>query len=171
VKQPPAREQLNEYYGEFLDVILQFIGLSFLFLGLLVLVWPKREDEFSFARTLRFLGAFGLIHGLIEWMELWREMHGPMPLFETAEPYILLLSYLFLFEFGRRLIRTNLSAKAFAAFPNQLLAPWIYLFMFGVIAFGAAISAHGMKDFVNIFSASAGPCCPASPSLSTGIVM
>lgn len=130
-----------------MDVILQFIGLSFLFLGLLILVWPKYEDEFSFARTLRFLGAFGLTHGFIEWMELWREVHGDIPLVATIEPFILLLSYLFLFEFGRRLIRSNLGPKLPSSIPGQLLAPWLYVVMFGAIGYGTAFSAHSLQDF------------------------
>jgi len=133
-----------------LDVILQFIGLSFLFLGLLILVWPKHEDEFSFARTLRFLGAFGLIHGFSEWMELWREVNGGLPLVDSGEPFVILLSYLFLFEFGRRLIRTNLSPPLSAALPGQLLAPWIYVFMFAAIAYGTAFSAHSLHDFTTL---------------------
>jgi diguanylate cyclase (GGDEF)-like protein/PAS domain S-box-containing protein len=130
-----------------LDVIPQFLELSFLFLGLLILVWPKYEDEFSFARTLRFLGAFGLTHGFIEWMELWHGTHGDMPLFDTIEPFILLLSYLFLFEFGRRLIRSNLSAKLLATIPGHLLAPWLYIVMFGAVAYGTAFSRHSLRDF------------------------
>jgi two-component system CheB/CheR fusion protein len=129
-----------------LDVILQFLGLSFLFLGLLVLVWPKYEDEFSFARTLRFLGAFGLTHGFVEWMELWREVHGNVPFYDAVKPYILLLSFLFLFEFGRRLIRSNLSSRALSSLPGQLLSPWIYTVMLGAIAYGTAFSTHNLQD-------------------------
>jgi hypothetical protein len=130
-----------------LDVILQFIGLSFLFLGLLLLVWPRHEDEFSFSRTLRFLGAFGLTHGFIEWIELWHEVHGGIPLLDSAEPFVLLLSYLFLFEFGRRLIRANLSPAFISTIPGQLLSPWIYIVVFSAIAYGTAFSRHTLEDF------------------------
>ena len=133
-----------------MDVILQFIGLSFLFLGLLLLIWPHHEDEFSFARTLRFLGAFGLSHGFIEWMELWREIHQDISLFDTIKPYIHLLSYLFLFEFGRRLTRSNLSPMFLSSLPGQLLAPWIYMVVFGAIGYGTAFSHHGMENFTTL---------------------
>ena len=133
-----------------MDVILQFIGLSFLFLGLMLLVWPKHEDEFSFSRTLRFLGAFGLTHGFIEWIELWHEAHGGIPLFDSIEPFVSLLSYLFLFEFGRRLIRTNLSPGSISAIAGQLLAPWLYIVIFGAIAYGTAFSQHSLQDFTTL---------------------
>ena len=133
-----------------MDVILQFIGLSFLFLGLLLLVWPHYEDEFSFARTLRFLGAFGLSHGFIEWMELWRELHEGIPLFDTIKPFILLLSYLFLFEFGRRLTRSNLSPAFLSSLPGQLLAPWIYIMVFGAVGYGTAFSHHSLSNFITL---------------------
>ena len=130
-----------------MDVILQFVGPSFLFLGLLLLVWPRHEDEFSFSRTLRFLGAFGLTHGFIEWIELWHEIHGDIPLFDSIEPFVLLLSYLFLFEFGRRLIRANLSPGFISTIPGRLLAPWLYIGIFGAIAYGTAFSRHSLHDF------------------------
>jgi two-component system CheB/CheR fusion protein len=132
---------------EYLDVILQFIGLSFLFLGLLLLVWPRHEDEFSFSKTLHFLGAFGLTHGFIEWIELWHEAHGGIPLLDNIEPFVLLLSYLFLFEFGRRLIRANLNPAFVTTIPGQLLSPWIYIVIFGAIAYGTAFSQHSLQDF------------------------
>jgi len=133
-----------------LDVVLQIIGLSFLLLGLLLLVWPNHENEFSFARTLRFLGAFGLTHGFIEWMELTRDIHGNVPLFDTSEPFILLASYLFLFEFGRRLTRSNLSPKFLSSMPGQLLAPWIYVVVFGAIGYGTAFSWNGASNFMTL---------------------
>ena len=130
-----------------MDVILQFAGLSFLFLGLLLLVWPRHEDEFSFSRTLRFLGAFGLTHGFIEWIALWHEVHGGIPLLDSIEPFVLLLSYLFLFEFGRRLIRANLSLEFIATIPGRLLSPWLYVVIFGATAYGTAFSRHSLQDF------------------------
>ena len=130
-----------------MDVIMQVIGLSFLFLGLLLIIWPRHDGEFSFARTLRFLGAFGLSHGFLEWMELRRDIHGDVPQFDTLEPFILLASYLFLFEFGRRLTRSNLSPKFLSTLPGQLLAPRIYIMMFGAVGYGTAFSQNGLSYF------------------------
>ena len=145
------RERRTDYYqGEYLDNILQFIGLSFLFLGLLILVWPRHEDEFSFARTLRFLGAFGLIHGCIEWIELSRESQADISLFDTIEPYALLLSYLFLFEFGRRLIRSNLGNKLLSSIPGKILTPWLYIVLFGAIALDTVYSKQSLYEFTNL---------------------
>lgn len=134
-----------------MNSILQIYGLSFLLFGLLLLVWPKFEDEFSFAKTLRFLGAFGLTHGFVEWMDLWREVHGPGTLLDSAEPFVLLLSYLFLFEFGRRLIRSGLSPQSVSSLPGRLLAPWIYVAVLGAILYGSSVSDHGLQA-LTIFS-------------------
>jgi diguanylate cyclase (GGDEF)-like protein/PAS domain S-box-containing protein len=131
-----------------LDIILQFLGLFFLFLGLLILVWPKYEDEFSFIRTLRYLGAFGLTHGFIEWMDLWSEVHGDIPWYDTYKSAVLLLSCLFLFEFGRRLIRSNLSSKLPSSIPGKLLSPWSYIAIFGAVLYGTAFSQHNPQDFI-----------------------
>lgn len=129
---------------------MQFLGLSFLFLGLLVLVWPNHEDKFSFARTLRFLGAFGLIHGFIEWIEMWPESHSIISFDDSIKSIASLLSYMFLFEFGRRLIRSNLSTRLLSSIPGQLLSPWVYVVMLTAIGYGAAFSAHSLFDFTSL---------------------
>jgi len=92
-----------------LEIIMEFYGLSFLFLGLLILVWPKQNSAYSFARFLWLLGAFGIAHGTFEGMELWDEMPGAASALSIIEPVLLLASYLFLFEFGRRLTLCSLN--------------------------------------------------------------
>lgn len=129
-----------------MNIILQFYGLSFLLLGLLILVWPKQESEYSVARILWLLGAFGLTHATVGWMELWRSMLAVTILVETIQPFILLASYLFLFEFGRRLIRSTLKPEALSSTPGRLLAPWIYIVVLGAILYGTTFSDHTLRD-------------------------
>jgi diguanylate cyclase (GGDEF)-like protein/PAS domain S-box-containing protein len=129
-----------------LNIILQFYGLSYLLLGLLILVWPKQESEYSVARILWLLGAFGLTHSLVEWMELWRDLPIITPVLDASEPTVLLVSYLFLFEFGRRLTRSTLSTSAQLSLPGHLLAPWIYIVVLGLILQGAIRSSDVSHD-------------------------
>jgi two-component system CheB/CheR fusion protein len=84
-------------------------------------------------------------------MDLWRDMHGPGPALDGAEPFVLLLSYLFLFEFGRRLLRSGLSRLSAATLAGHLLSPWIYVAVLGATLSGSLASNHGLQA-LTIFS-------------------
>ena len=96
-----------------------FYGLSFFSMGLAVLLEVDRSSELDFARALRSLAGFGLIHGGHEWVEMFLLIH---PHVEDTFIYqyiglgrvvLLAVSFLFLILFGARLIagpsRTRLS--------------------------------------------------------------
>ena len=98
-----------------------FYGLSFFSMGLAVLLEVGRSSELDFARALRSLAGFGLIHGGHEWIEMFVLIH---PQIEDAFIYryifpgrviLLAVSFLFLISFGARLItgptRTRLSRQ------------------------------------------------------------
>lgn len=96
-----------------------FYGLSFFSMGLAVLLEVGRSSEMDFARALRSLAGFGLVHGGHEWIEMFILIH---PHIEDTFMYryifpgrvvLLAVSFLFLISFGARLIagptRTRLS--------------------------------------------------------------
>ena len=127
---------------------MEFYGLSFLFLGLLILVWPKQNSAYSFARFLWLLGAFGIAHGTFEGMELWDEMPGAASALSIIEPVLLLASYLFLFEFGRRLTLCSLNPGTSSSIPRRMLAPWLYILALGAILYGSAVSDQPLQDLM-----------------------
>ncbi len=51
-------------------VIYFFYGLAFYSLGLALLVESGRASELGFARSMRILAGFGLLHGVHEWLEM-----------------------------------------------------------------------------------------------------
>ena len=55
-----------------MDIITVYFvyGLSFFCMGLAVLLEVGRSSELDFARALRFLAGFGLVHGTHEWLEM-----------------------------------------------------------------------------------------------------
>jgi signal transduction histidine kinase len=103
------------------DIITVYFlyGLSFFSMGLAVLLEVGRSSELDFARALRSLAGFGLIHGGHEWIEMflliypavqesfWYQYVG------AGRVVLLAISFLFLIAFGARLIagplRTMLS--------------------------------------------------------------
>lgn len=122
-----------------MDVIYLVYGLAFLALGLVIVLRNERGSTLNLSRVLWLLAAFGFIHGFLEWMDLWQVVHGDTPALAAARPVVLLVSFLLLFEFGRRLVRTSLSAAAQASRAGRLLSPVVYVPMVGGIL--AAVAA------------------------------
>jgi signal transduction histidine kinase len=62
---------LAQTFLENIEIVFFFYGLSFFCMGLAVLLESGRSAaEFDFAKALRPLGVFGLIHGSHEWFEM-----------------------------------------------------------------------------------------------------
>jgi signal transduction histidine kinase len=102
-----------------------FYGLSFFSMGLAVLLEVGRSSELDFARALRSLAGFGLIHGGHEWIEMFILIHPNIQdtlLYRYIGPLrvvLLAVSFLFLISFGVRLI----------AGPNRIRLSWQMLWV------------------------------------------
>lgn len=129
-----------------MDIILQLYGTFFLLLGLLTLLWPKHEREHGFAKVLWLLGAFAVTRAFLVWMDMWREVSDTTPLLAATTPFVMLISSLFLFEFGRRLIRSSMGDEALTSMSGYLISPLIYVIVLGVIFYGSSLSDHGLRD-------------------------
>ena len=114
-------------FSRYMDVIFLVYGLAFLSLGLIVVLRNERGSTLKLSRILWLLAAFGFSHGFLEWMDLWRVVRGDTAGLAATRPFVLLVSYLLLFEFGRRMVRTSLSAATQASRVGRLLDPWIHL--------------------------------------------
>lgn len=119
-----------------MDIVYFIYGLSFVAMGLVVVIRCDHDSRLELTGMLWLLAAFGFSHGLREWMDLWRVVRGDGALQEAARPVVLLVSYLFLFEFGRRLVRASLSPAA------RLLGVWLYAPLLAGIAAGTAVSGR-----------------------------
>ncbi|NQU73095.1 MAG: HAMP domain-containing histidine kinase [Candidatus Omnitrophica bacterium] len=88
-----------------LDIVFFIYGFSFVFMGVAVLSQPRRESMFSISKILWILAAFGLTHGLNEWLDMFAIIRGGHSnTFNLIRLTTLFVSYVFLFEFGRRCI-------------------------------------------------------------------
>ncbi|MBI4849465.1 MAG: PAS domain S-box protein [Nitrospirae bacterium] len=90
-----------------IDVVFFIYGLAFVTMGFTVLVQPKKGSEFKIANILWLLAAFGLTHGLNEFMDMWSIIKGRNITMDMARWVVLVISYFFLFEFGRKLSRLS----------------------------------------------------------------
>lgn len=91
-----------------MDIIYFVYGLSFFILGVLVLFVRTKESEIFFARKIWLLGVFAILHAFVEWVFLYSYIHPDSKATLNAFKFILLLlSYLFLFEFSRFIVRES----------------------------------------------------------------
>ncbi len=112
-----------------------FYGLSFFSMGLAVLLEVGRSSELDFARALRSLAGFGLIHGGHEWIEMFLLIHPGIQGFYlyryvgSGRVILLAVSFLFLISFGASLITG----------PNRRKLSWQLLAVIAVIWAGGLI--------------------------------
>ncbi|MBF0094295.1 MAG: PAS domain S-box protein [Alphaproteobacteria bacterium] len=119
-----------------MDVIFLVYGLSFLAMGIVIVVRYEDESRLDLAGMLWLLASFGFVHGFREWMDLWRVVRGDSAGLATARPLVLLISYLPLFEFGRRLTQASLPDGTV----RRLLGVGLYGPVLGGILAGTAFS-------------------------------
>lgn len=92
------------WFVDHLAEIYVIYGFAFLLLGFTVLLQPKEDRVLSFAPFLWLIGLFGLLHGLKELSDWWQLAYTPNhPAIPWLDNLLLLISYLPLLEFGRRL--------------------------------------------------------------------
>ncbi|MEW6715716.1 MAG: sensor histidine kinase [Nitrospirota bacterium] len=96
---------IQEWSKNNLDIIFFIYGLGYLIMGITILVHPKKGSEFRIADSIWLLAAFGLTHGLNEHLDMWALIKGRSPALDMIRWIVLIISYIFLFEFGRHLIR------------------------------------------------------------------
>ncbi len=130
-----------------MDVVLFLYGLAFFYLGGVIFVRRRMESALALASTLWLLSAFGLTHGLNEFLEMWALIKRPEGrAFFWFQDAALAVSYVFLLEFGRRLLLAASAdgvaccAGAARLLGRKLLAPALLLL---AAAAGAAAGGAG----------------------------
>lgn len=108
-------------FTENLDVVFFVYGLSFVVMGIAILIQPRRETIFKLKDVIWLLAAFGFIHGLNEWLDMWAIIRRTNSnVFSSIRLACLSVSFFLLFEFGRRFILLS-RKKFFSAWVTVLL--------------------------------------------------
>ncbi len=122
---------MAEFFTRNIVIVYFFYGLSFFVMGLAVLLEFGHSSKLDFARALRPLIGFGLIHGAHEWFEMFMIIRT-----QTAQPLTapwvlpvrliaLAISFLFLIAFGARLIAGPGKRKLYIGMLSTISAIWI----------------------------------------------
>jgi diguanylate cyclase (GGDEF)-like protein/PAS domain S-box-containing protein len=125
---------MNGWHEPYLGLIIQVYGLAFFILGVVAYLLPRQDTTLRFSRDLWLLAAFGMSHGVMEFVE-WQQLHTPARWLAAASSLLLAFSYVALLEFGRRTL---------AATHNliQLPAVWVY----GITGLGVAALTWTAND-------------------------
>ncbi len=84
-------DALTAFFQHNIVLVYFFYGLAFFCMGLIVLIESRRTSAFHLAEALGFLAAFGILHGLHEWFEMFQRLGATGA---TAIPEWLLLDQL-----------------------------------------------------------------------------
>jgi signal transduction histidine kinase len=120
-----------EIFTRNIIIVYFFYGLSFFIMGLAVLLEFGHSSKLDFARALRPLIGFGLIHGSHEWFEMFLiirdRISGPYnaPWVLPVRLIALTSSFLFLIAFGARLITGPGKRKLYLGMLSIITTIWI----------------------------------------------
>jgi len=89
-----------------MDIVFFVYGLAFFSMGLSLLIKAKDDSQFAIAKHLWLLIIFAFSHSLLEWIDLWLILHRDNQFMVAIRSWPLLISFTFLFEFGRRVLNT-----------------------------------------------------------------
>jgi hypothetical protein len=127
-------------------VVFFIYGLAFFLLGVAILLQPRRGSAFKMGNSLWLLAAFGLSHGLGEWMDMFLTLGDTYwtPLgtevIKIASFYFGTASYVCLLQFSLRIIFQNRSKYEFLEH-TALIAS--LSFLVGLTSYGVATGFSG----------------------------
>jgi signal transduction histidine kinase len=121
------------------DIILFLYGQVFFVMGLAIALQSRRYSRLDLARSLQWLAAFGIIHGLHEWGDLFIPLQSAylsqpvVRALNLAHLVTLGISFACLFEFGMSLLRslaTKQLGPALRWLPLAVLLTWLGVIFF-----------------------------------------
>ena len=140
---------ISHWFQNNLDIVFFIYGFAFIAMGISILVQPKEDSEFTIADIMWLLAAFGLSHGLNEILDMWSIIKGRNEVLDVVRWFVLISSYVFLFEFGRRLFRLSVSPSSNLQVILSGLLVWWLLPLLGIFIL---ITGFMSNDFWKIGS-------------------
>jgi signal transduction histidine kinase len=101
---------ISAFFVRNIVIVFFLYGLAFFTMGLALILAYRKTSEFRFAQAILPLAAFGILHGIHEWIEMFQKIavlvsgHSPTLLEETIRLAVLVGSFLMLLAFGTTLL-------------------------------------------------------------------
>jgi signal transduction histidine kinase len=138
--------------SQYISVVYFFYGLAFYSMGLLVAIEGGRSSDLRLRRALRPLAAFGLIHGIHEWLEMFSlggVSFGDPAIYGGLRLAILSFSFLSLAAFGSYLLAATPATQRLAMLvPFSMEAVWV----FGLIYFRNHYSPFDVWSIADVWT-------------------
>lgn len=138
----------NEFLAANRDLILFLYGQVFFIMGLAIALQSRRHSRLELARSLSWLAAFGLIHGLYEWGDIFipiqsRFVGEPLTqLFLLLHLLMLGASFACLLEFGLSLLRVfqdqRIASRLVTWAPLGILGLWFFGSLYVILPLAAS---------------------------------
>ncbi len=123
---------LMQFFHHEMDYVLFVYGFAFVAMAAICLVLDRERDKLL---PWGWLAVFGLTHGISEWLDMFSISLGYSERLHTVRLAILAISYLALFEFGRR---------GYAGRSGKKLSPWLYIPVVLLAATGCFAGIEGL---------------------------
>jgi signal transduction histidine kinase len=130
---------LSEFFVRNIVIVFFLYGLAFFGMGLALVLTSQRASQFRFVKAIRPLAAFGLLHGIHEWIEMFQKIatqtSGAVPsqVEEVVRVVILVMSFLMLADFGAQLLNPE------AATPGRAHLIVVGMTLFWLFSIAAAV--------------------------------
>jgi signal transduction histidine kinase len=152
---------ISAFFVRNIVIVFFFYGLAFFAMGLALALASQRTSEFRFAQAIRPLAAFGVLHGIHEWIEMFQKIatltggYTPAVPEEVVRLAILIASFAMLLAFGILLLsppdagRRRLALPLVAMIALWALSVWVVARAFNsppeqVIALGDALARYSL---------------------------
>jgi len=129
-------EALRTFFAQSSEEIFFVYGLVFFVLGLAIALQSRHSSRLELARSLSWLAAFGLVHGLHEWGDVFIPMQavrfgeGVYLLLHQLHLILLAVSFACLLQFGVALLRPFGWGRWLHVVPSATLAVWVFVVFF-----------------------------------------
>lgn len=136
-----------------------FYGLGFLILAGVVFLKRRKLVDVDLTKSFYFLGLFGLIHGITEWIDwtrLFIKINYALQLhwLDVSKVVFLTVSFLFLMQFGINLLTVKKEKFKFLRYLPLILgiAFFVYTLSQGILSSSELIARYGFGFFGSLLS-------------------
>lgn len=167
-------ESLNDFLFQYKYVFKSLYGLLFYSFGLSVFLHSRHFSRLVLAKSLPWLGGFGILTALYEWGNVFIPLHGQVQglhdqtIFFIFQQLILGLSLVSLFQFGIDMLRPfGTHFRWVRLVPTFVLILWL----FGPFIIGFSLIPD-IKDWISFTAGTAARfiCIPASVVATVGLI-
>jgi len=124
---------LTEFLTKNLDIVFFVYGLAFFTMGIAIFLQPRHKSAFKLADIIWILGSFGVIHGINEWLDMFTIIRGSqLHIWDLTRGVVLTVSFVFLFEFGRRLFYLNFNKRFFSKWVTPVICVFVFTSFFAL---------------------------------------